>query len=141
MISFNINNKANLEQLIKLMTPKIMLYKYHIFIGDVGVGKTFIIKFILQQIGINPEDITSPTFNYSRILHSHFGNVMHVDLYNIEKPAKAIEIMEDEDNIVLFLIEWGGILLPHLPDKESVVQWKILESFNSKTLQIDKNLI
>ncbi|MGH9764964.1 MAG: tRNA (adenosine(37)-N6)-threonylcarbamoyltransferase complex ATPase subunit type 1 TsaE [Blastocatellia bacterium] len=75
--------------------------------GDLGAGKTVFTKGIAAGLGIDPVDITSPTFT---LLNFHRGRLplYHVDLYRLERASTANigleEVLEEPNNVVA--IEW-----------------------------------
>ena len=79
--------------------------------GEVGAGKTTLVKGIAEALGAATEDeVTSPTFT---LLHEYKGpkvTVYHLDLYRLEDEAQiavlGLEEMADEANALL-LVEWG----------------------------------
>ena len=79
--------------------------------GEVGAGKTTLVKGIAEALGAATEDeVTSPTFT---LLHEYRGpkvTVYHLDLYRLEEEAQiavlGLEEMADEAN-ALVLVEWG----------------------------------
>ncbi len=76
--------------------------------GDLGAGKTVFAKGLAQHYGVDPNQVTSPTF----ALVARYGQgrrpVYHLDLYRIEHPEElaelGIEEMEEEDAVVI--VEW-----------------------------------
>ncbi len=83
--------------------------------GDLGAGKTVFAKGLAQHYGVDPNQVTSPTF----ALVARYGEgtrpVYHLDLYRIERPEElrelGIEEMEEEDAIVI--VEWPERLGPY----------------------------
>jgi tRNA threonylcarbamoyladenosine biosynthesis protein TsaE len=75
--------------------------------GPVGAGKTTFVKCFLGKSGT-----TSPTYS----LINEVDNLLHADLYRIEKKEELIHLeipmyLEEKD---YFLIEWGMKYLPQL---------------------------
>jgi len=105
------------------------------FYGEMGSGKTTIIKQICLKLGVNDE-VTSPTFaiiNEYRTLSSEF--VYHFDFYRLENIQEAIDIAVEDyfySNNYCFL-EWPEIVEPILPS--NIIQIKITE-INEKTRKI-----
>jgi len=83
--------------------------------GDLGTGKTFIVKSILKQFGI--EEVTSPTFS---IVNSYSGKVKinHFDFYRIKKLVELYDIGFEEylsDSSAITFIEWAEMFEEILP--------------------------
>ena len=90
----------------ELRTPKLVLLR-----GDLGAGKTTMVKGIAEAFdAASQDDVTSPTFT---LIHEYRGpevSVYHIDLYRIEtirelETLGLDELIGDERNVVL--IEWG----------------------------------
>lgn len=87
-------------------TPKLAVLR-----GEVGAGKTTLVKGIAEALGAaGQEDVTSPTFT---LVHEYVGpkvKLYHLDLYRLETErelaALGIEEMASEPN-ALVLVEWG----------------------------------
>ncbi len=76
--------------------------------GDLGAGKTVFAKGIAAGLGIDPADVTSPTFT---LVNSYEGRlrVFHIDLYRLDIGAHqglGLEEMFDDANGVT-VIEWA----------------------------------
>ena len=93
--------------------------------GPLGAGKTMLVKGIASALGIDPEDVTSPSFT---LVNPHPGRLLlyHIDLYRLDEGASAAhavdldEILTDENAVVI--IEWAE-RLGHYPLPEGV--WRI----------------
>jgi tRNA threonylcarbamoyladenosine biosynthesis protein TsaE len=93
------------------------------FFGDLGSGKTTLIKTIASNIsGTKEGDICSPTFNYLNIYPGSI-EVYHFDLYRIKDKEHFLNMGFDEylakDGICL--IEWAEKIIPLLPPKTTLV--------------------
>jgi tRNA threonylcarbamoyladenosine biosynthesis protein TsaE len=76
--------------------------------GDLGAGKTVFAKGLAAGLGIDPADVTSPTFT---LVNVHEGRLRfyHIDLYRLDAGAHqglGIEEIFDDDN-GLTVIEWA----------------------------------
>ena len=88
-----------------LSPPKLILLR-----GDLGAGKTTLVKGIAEAFGAaSAEDVTSPTFT---LIHEYRGpsvSLFHIDLYRIDTPRELETLGLDDlisENSIL-LIEWG----------------------------------
>jgi tRNA threonylcarbamoyladenosine biosynthesis protein TsaE len=98
------------RELAKLLTPPRLL----ILRGDLGTGKTTLVKGIAQELNAaDPDEVTSPTFTlvheYEGTLNGRTVKLYHLDLYRIESERQLESVGIDElaapDAIVL--VEWG----------------------------------
>jgi tRNA threonylcarbamoyladenosine biosynthesis protein TsaE len=93
--------------------------------GPLGAGKTMLVKGIAAALGIDQEDVTSPSFT---LVNPHPGRLLlyHIDLYRLDEGATAAhavdldEILTDENAVVI--IEWAE-RLGHYPLPADV--WRI----------------
>jgi tRNA threonylcarbamoyladenosine biosynthesis protein TsaE len=107
-----ITNSA--EQTIALgrkLAPALAQFRMVILRGDLGAGKTTLVKGIAEGLNAaSQDDVTSPTFT---LIHEYRGpdvNLYHVDLYRIETPRELEtlgldELFAEDGNLVL--LEWG----------------------------------
>ena len=75
--------------------------------GELGAGKTAFVRGLAHGLGIDPAEVTSPTFT---LVHEYRGGrlpLIHVDLYRLER-AELDEIGLDEDlaGCGVLAIEW-----------------------------------
>ncbi|WP_274475467.1 tRNA (adenosine(37)-N6)-threonylcarbamoyltransferase complex ATPase subunit type 1 TsaE [Mangrovimonas aestuarii] len=59
-----------------------------LFYGDMGVGKTTLIKALVKALGSNDE-VTSPTFSIVNEYIGKRGAIFHFDFYRIEDEEEA----------------------------------------------------
>ncbi len=80
--------------------------------GDLGAGKTTFTKVLAEVLGIEKEDVHSPTFilkKQYRANHPLFNKLVHVDAYRFTHPSegKALKLEEDlSDPETIIAIEW-----------------------------------
>jgi tRNA threonylcarbamoyladenosine biosynthesis protein TsaE len=88
-----------------LAPPKLVLLR-----GDLGAGKTTLIKGIASAFQASPEeDVTSPTFTLVHEYRGPLATLYHIDLYRVDTPRQletlGLDDLIAEDSILL--IEWG----------------------------------
>lgn len=88
--------------------------------GALGAGKTIFVKGIATALGIDKEEVTSPSFT---LVNPHQGRLplYHIDLYRLNKGASsahAVDLDELISNVnAVIVIEWAERLGNYrLPD-------------------------
>jgi tRNA threonylcarbamoyladenosine biosynthesis protein TsaE len=84
--------------------------------GDLGAGKTAFVRGLAEGLGIDQDEVTSPTFT---IVHEYRGGrlpLIHVDLYRLDS-ADLDEIGLDQDLAAtgVVAIEWSERLSRSIP--------------------------
>ncbi len=77
--------------------------------GPLGAGKTVLIKGICAALGIDDEEVTSPTFT---LVNPHEGRLRlyHIDLYRLDEGETAAHAVDLDDMLseetAVIVIEW-----------------------------------
>ncbi|MEO8585611.1 MAG: tRNA (adenosine(37)-N6)-threonylcarbamoyltransferase complex ATPase subunit type 1 TsaE [Acidobacteriota bacterium] len=76
--------------------------------GDLGAGKTEFVKGIAAGLGLDPEDVSSPSF---ALVHEYgpAGSpplLVHADLYRIFAGASIADLGLDERETAILAVEW-----------------------------------
>ena len=88
------NKTYNLQELPKIATQLIEQTsdKILLFYGEMGVGKTTLIKELVKQLEVD-DTVSSPTFSLVNEYHSRKGEkIFHFDFYRIEHEDEALDI-------------------------------------------------
>jgi tRNA threonylcarbamoyladenosine biosynthesis protein TsaE len=89
--------------------------------GNLGAGKTAFVRGLASGLGIDPADVSSPTFT---IVHEYRGGrlrLYHADLYRLERTATedvGLEEMGVKDGVLA--VEWPDRLTHALPGAREV---------------------
>ena len=78
--------------------------------GPLGAGKTVFVKGLAAAFGIDPEEVTSPSFT---LVNPYAGRLplFHIDLYRLDEGAAAAHAVDLEelltDERAVIVIEWA----------------------------------
>lgn len=101
------------RDLAQLLRPGICV----LLVGDLGAGKTTLVRGIAEGMGIDPNEIHSPTFV---LIHEHEGQLplYHVDAYRVDDPDELVEVglLDYVNGDGVTLIEWGDRVRTLVPD-------------------------
>ena len=123
-IIFSLDEIENVAKKILSENPK----KVILFHGNMGVGKTTLIKALAKELGVN--DVTSsPTFslvNEYQIDDNQY--IYHFDVYRLKNEIEALDMGIDE---YLYsgnwcFIEWTENIPSLIPDEHSLIKIKLL---------------
>ena len=78
--------------------------------GPLGAGKTIFVKGIAAALGVDPDEVTSPSFT---LVNPYAGRLtlFHIDLYRLDEGTSAAhsvdldELLRDETAVIV--IEWA----------------------------------
>jgi tRNA threonylcarbamoyladenosine biosynthesis protein TsaE len=90
--------------------------------GDLGAGKTTLIRGILRGLG-HLGAVPSPTYTLLETYHVHGRDVVHADLYRLKEPEELEMLgMRDYFGGCLCLIEWPQRASAYLPRPSYVIE-------------------
>ena len=78
--------------------------------GPLGAGKTIFVKGVCAALGIEPDEVTSPSFT---LVNPHTGRLRlyHIDLYRLDGGASAAHAVDLDDLLsdetAVIAIEWA----------------------------------
>ncbi|MEL1253747.1 tRNA (adenosine(37)-N6)-threonylcarbamoyltransferase complex ATPase subunit type 1 TsaE [Flavobacterium sp. DGU38] len=117
------------EQIIAQNPKKIILFN-----GEMGVGKTTLIKHLCKVLGV--EDATSsPTFSLVNEYYASNNQIVyHFDFYRLNKETEALDMGVDD---YLYsgnwcFIEWPEKIANLLPEETSTITIELLNDGQRK---------
>ena len=110
--------------------------------GEMGVGKTTFVKYLINQFQIKQKlqttEVTSPTFNLLNEYETDNYVIKHYDLFRLKNKSeiKNLDLFDQNENIIT-LIEW-----PELIDKENFkktinLMFSYENELNNRSVKID----
>jgi len=119
------------NEIISSATSRIFL-----FYGDMGAGKTTLIKALCEQLGVT-EPATSPTFS---IVNEYIGKdnkIYHFDFYRLKTETEAFDMGYEEYfySDAYCFIEWPEKIPNLLPEHYNMVEITV-QPDNSRSISV-----
>jgi len=105
--------------------------------GNMGAGKTTLIKAIAEEFGIS-EKVSSPTFSLVNQYQNEDGDVFyHFDFYRVDDPEEVLEIGIDEYfySGKYCWIEWAEKIPAYIPENFLYIEIKV-NADESRSIEI-----
>lgn len=110
------NSVAETEQLGHIIGKSVAGGEVFALYGDVGTGKTALVRGLAAGLGAAPRRVSSPTFV---LIHEYQGRLplAHVDLYRLESVQTVADLGLEEyfDGQTVVAVEWAERGEPELP--------------------------
>ena len=122
------------DKLIEIGYPGVWCFH-----GEMGAGKTTLIKRICQKLGVT-SGITSPTFSIVNEYRDYQNKkIYHFDFYRIKKETEAYDIGAEEylESGQYCFIEWPT-LIPSLIPERHIDIWMNITRMDTRTVAYTK---
>jgi tRNA threonylcarbamoyladenosine biosynthesis protein TsaE len=116
----DISSEETTKELAKELSNYLKGGEIIFLYGEMGVGKTTLVKYLINQFQIKKKletsEVTSPTFNLLNEYDVDDLSIKHYDLFRLKDKSelKNLDIFENNKNVIT-LIEW-----PQLINKEKL---------------------
>jgi tRNA threonylcarbamoyl adenosine modification protein YjeE len=105
--------------------------------GDLGAGKTMLVKAFAAAVGIDPAEVVSPTFG---LVHEHAspqGLLLHADLYRVVGPDDLHELGWHDAlaRATWAFVEWPERIAAALPSDRLDI-WITIDTPTSRVLRL-----
>ena len=126
------------KKLLKKIKPGDMVFLY----GEMGVGKTTFVRYLINQFQKNKKlhitEVTSPTFN---LLNEYVINdlvIKHYDLFRLKDESEItnLDLFENNQNIIT-LIEWPQLISKNKSIKTIDLIFSYENELNNRSVKID----
>ena len=105
-------SEADTEALGRDLAATLSLGDVVLLYGDLGAGKTALVRGLAEGLGIPSDEVTSPTFTLVQEYRGGRLPLVHVDLYRLSDPRELGDLGLDE-------LAAGGVLSIEWAEKYS----------------------
>ena len=119
MSSFTITDENELDKVAKFICKHHLHNKIFLFYGEVGAGKTTLIKKICKYLKVE-DNVTSPTFSIvNKYTYANNHIISHFDFYRVENIDEVynIGVYEYLDSSKFCFFEWPEVANEIFTDK------------------------
>ncbi len=117
------------KQILEQNPSKVLLFN-----GEMGAGKTTLIKKLCENLGVN-EPTSSPTFSLVNEYYTTNNQyIYHFDCYRLKTEIEALDMGIDEYLYSGYwcFIEWAEKISNLIPEQHSVITIEVLADGNRK---------
>jgi tRNA threonylcarbamoyladenosine biosynthesis protein TsaE len=112
--------------------------KIFLFYGDMGAGKTTLIKAMCENMGVT-EPVTSPTFSIVNEYQGKTSKIYHFDFYRLKNETEALDMGYEEYfySGAYCFIEWPEKIPSLLPEHYTRIKINVTND-NSRQIMVEK---
>lgn len=135
---FLVDSVSELKDLAKFIADLLNQYPVACFYGEMGAGKTTLIKEVCKEFGVT-DDTSSPTFSIVNEYQDGSGKpIFHFDFYRIKNLREALDTgaadyLESGDPC---LIEWPELIIDLIPVKHLEININLV-GMNSRMIKVN----
>lgn len=93
---FTARSVTETENLAREVAPSLARGTFVLLLGDLGAGKTAFVRGLAAGLGIDPDEVSSPTFTLVQEYRGPANSLQHVDLYRLQPGFEVEELGLDE---------------------------------------------
>ena len=85
-------NEKEMAELARQIGQSIQFDDTLLLAGEIGAGKSYFCRKLIQSRQLYPEEVPSPTFTLVQTYETNSGEIWHVDLYRLKSAEALIEL-------------------------------------------------
>ncbi len=126
-LSHRIDGESSMLEFGEALSDKIEPGEVIYLIGELGTGKTTLVRGILSGLGYQ-KNVVSPTYTLIEPYTVSNYNIYHLDLYrlNSESEIENLGLRDLLDGHAICFIEWPDKFTVHLPPPSLTIRVRVL---------------
>jgi tRNA threonylcarbamoyladenosine biosynthesis protein TsaE len=140
--SLDISSEETTKELAKQFSNYLKGGETIFLYGEMGVGKTSFVKYLINQFQIKKNlqttEVTSPTFNLLNEYEIEDLKIKHFDLFRLKDKfeLKSLDLFESNKSTIT-LIEWPQLINKENFNKTIDLIFKYENELNNRSVKID----
>ena len=140
--TLDISSEETTKELAKQLSNYLKGGEIIFLYGEMGVGKTTFVKYLINQFQIKKKlqttEITSPTFNLLNEYEVDNLVIKHYDLFRLkdESEIKNLDLFDKNENTII-LIEWPELINKGNFKKTIDLIFNYENELNNRSIKID----
>jgi tRNA threonylcarbamoyladenosine biosynthesis protein TsaE len=140
--SLDISSEETTKELAKQFSNYLKGGEIIFLYGEMGVGKTTFVKYLINQFQIKKNlqttEVTSPTFNLLNEYEIEDLKIKHFDLFRLKDKfeLKSLDLFESNKSTIT-LIEWPQLINKENFNKTIDLIFKYENELNNRSVKID----
>ena len=136
----DLSSEKKTEELANRILKKIQIGHVIFLYGEMGVGKTTFIKYLINGLQkenkLELSEVTSPTFNLLNEYQINEVKINHYDLFRLKSPIELenLDLFSDIQNAIT-VIEWPQII-EKKPKNLIELTFKYEDDYKKRSVQI-----
>ena len=138
----DISSEETTKELAKNFSNYLMGGEVIFLYGEMGVGKTTFVKYLINQFQMKKRlqttEVTSPTFNLLNEYEADDLTIKHYDLFRLkdESEVKNLDLFDKNQNTIT-LIEWPQLISKENFKKTVDLIFNYENELNNRSIKID----
>ena len=138
----DISSEKTTKELVKNFSNYLTGGESLFLYGEMGVGKTTFIKYLINQIQIEKKlkitEVTIPTFNLLNEYELHNLVIKHYDLFRLKDKSEVKNLdLFDKNKSTITLIEWPELIKKENFKKTIDLTFSYENELNNRSIKID----
>ena len=129
VFKFNLLDLKDSEKLAKKISNFVRSNTFISLRGKLGVGKTTLVKYIINSISQKKIKVLSPTFSLVNVYELKKVKIWHYDLYRLKSKSEVFDLDFDLALLDCVIVEWPEIIKDYLPAKRLDIHLDENENF------------
>ena len=138
----DISSEETTKELAKNFSDNLKGGEVIFLYGEMGVGKTTFVKYLINQFQINKKfqitEVTSPTFNLLNEYEVDNLVIKHYDLFRLKDKSEVKNLdLFDKNKSTITLIEWPELIKKENFKKTIDLVFNYENELNNRSVKID----